>query len=108
MRIYASGVEKPSEKLVKDFGCSADPPQSKLCEVYARSDVWLRTSISNRFNLPAMEAMTCRTPVVSTRTGWPEEAIVSEVDCAVTEVDDVAWLAHYAQTILRLAQPQWY
>lgn len=107
MRIYTCRVEKSSDKLVKDFGCWADPPQSKMCEIYAMSDVWLRNSVSDRFNLPAMEATACRTPVVSTRTGRPEEVIVSEVDYAVTEVDAVVVLSHCAQTILRLAQPQW-
>ncbi len=67
-------VLPPSLSTGIDF--QHDPPQMALRDIYASCDVWLTASRSEGFNLPAMEAMACRTPVVSTRTGWPEESIV--------------------------------
>jgi len=49
-----------------------------------------------------MEAMTCRTPVVSARTGWPEEAIVRGYNGILVNVDDVNALADGVSQILRL------
>lgn len=45
------------------------PPQRKIPDLYAQCDVWVCASRSEGFGLPALEAMACRTPVVSTPTG---------------------------------------
>jgi len=107
LRVLAFGAEKPDHNNIKDIEYSEDPPQDKLREIYATSDVWLSTSRSEGFNLPAMEAMACRTPVVSTRTGWPEEAIVTGLNGALVEVDDSAAVAAQAESILKLNDAQW-
>lgn len=83
------------------------PAQEKLRELYARCDVWLTASRSEGFNLPAMEAMACRTPVVSTRTGWPEEAIVDGMNGVLVDVDDVDGLVRGASRILTLPDDEW-
>ena len=80
-----------------------DPPQSSLRDLYAACDVWLTASSSEGFNLPAMEAMACRTPVVATRTGWPAEAIVDGVNGACVGIDDVEALARETERLLRLS-----
>ncbi len=82
-------------------------PQDRLREIYASCDVWLCCSRTEGFNLMAMEAMACRTPVVSTRTGWPVEAIAGGVNGALADVDDVAGLAAAALRILQLDAPRW-
>jgi glycosyltransferase involved in cell wall biosynthesis len=51
--------------------------------------------------------MACRTPVVSTRTGWPIEAIVDGVNGALADVDDVAGLAAGVLGILQLDAARW-
>ncbi|HET7865639.1 MAG TPA: glycosyltransferase family 4 protein [Burkholderiaceae bacterium] len=51
------------------------PSVQELQTAYASCDVWLCPGRSEGFGLPAMEAMGCRTPVVSTRVGWPLDAI---------------------------------
>ncbi|MEP6506140.1 MAG: glycosyltransferase family 4 protein, partial [Betaproteobacteria bacterium] len=84
-----------------------EPAQETLRDIYASCDVWLSCSKAEGFNLMAMEAMACRTPVVSTRTGWPEEAIVAGVNGALAEVDDVQGLADAVIDILRLADADW-
>jgi len=83
------------------------PPQERLREIYASCDIWLSCSVSEGFNLTAMEAMACRTPVVSTRTGWPEEAVVAGVNGALADVNDVQGLADAVIHILRLPSEAW-
>jgi glycosyltransferase involved in cell wall biosynthesis len=51
------------------------------------------------FNLPAMEAMACRRPVVATRTTWPAEAVKSENGILV-DFDDRVGLARGAEWVL--------
>jgi len=84
-----------------------DPPQHTLRDLYAACDVWLTASSSEGFNLPAMEAMACRTPVVATRTGWPAEAIVAGFNGACVDVDDGATLVRETERILALPDAQW-
>jgi len=67
----------------------------------------MTASRTEGFNLPAMEAMACRTPVVSTRTGWPEEAIFDGVNGWCVDVDDVAGLVRGAENVLTLSDPDW-
>ncbi len=84
-----------------------DPAQDRLREIYAACDVWLSCSRAEGFNLTAMEAMGCGTPVVSTRTGWPEEAIRAGHNGALAEVDDVAGLSAAVLRVLALPELQW-
>jgi len=73
------GNEQPRDELPlgERAEFSYSPRQDDLRNFYASCDLWLTASRSEGFNLPAMEAMACRTPVVSTNTGWPSEAIKS-------------------------------
>ncbi len=105
LRVVAFGSAKPPRPLA-GVEFHAEPPQDRLRELYAECDVWLTASRTEGFNLPAMEAMACRTPVVSTRTGWPEEAIDGE-NGALVDVDDAPALAAAAQRLLALPDAAW-
>ena len=83
------------------------PTQDAIRELYASCDVWLTASRSEGFNLPALEAMACRAPVVATRTGWPLEAIVDGVNGFLVPIDDADALAERALHILQLAPTDW-
>ena len=83
------------------------PAQNRIRELYAQCDVWISSSRSEGFNLTAMEAMACRTPVVSTRTGWPEEAIKTHENGVLVEVDDAEGLATGAMWALSLSDAMW-
>lgn len=109
LKAIAFGSQPPSGRfpLADWVEFTLSPPQDALRDLYARCDVWLTGSRSEGFNLPAMEAMACRTPVVSTRTGWPEEAIATGRNGILAEVDDVAGLAQGAACILDLPEPAW-
>jgi len=83
------------------------PAQDKIRELYAQCDVWITASRTEGFNLPAMEAMACRTPIVSTKAGWPMESIISHENGILTDVDDVNALVDGAQWVLSLNQESW-
>ena len=109
LRILSFG-SRPADGLGElrdavEFRCQ--PPQEAIRELYASCDVWLTASRSEGFNLPALEAMACRTPVVSTRTGWPLEAIEDGVNGHLVPIDDADALAQRALQVLRLAPPDW-
>ncbi len=91
-----------SENLKLDARCVSFkllPTQSEIRELYSSCDVWLASTRSEGFNLTAMEAMACGTPVVSTKTGWPNEVINDYQNGVLADIDDlealtngVAWL----------------
>ena len=83
------------------------PPQDKIREIYAHCDVWVAASRSEGFNLPAMEAMACRTPIVSTRTGWPAEAIKNQFNGMLVDVDDVDAIVDAVKWVLTLPEDKW-
>ena len=107
VRAICFGIEQPPFPLPPFVTFKFDPPQHTLRDLYATCDVWLTASSSEGFNLPAMEAMACRTPVVATRTGWPAEAIVTGFNGACVDVDDGAALVREAERVLALPDAQW-
>lgn len=109
LHVICFGSQKPSgtHPLPVWVEFIHSPAQTAIKDIYARCDVWLTASRSEGFNLPAMEAMACRTPVVSTRTGWPAEAIIDGWNGMLAEVDDVSGLVHGLETILSLPDSNW-
>jgi glycosyltransferase involved in cell wall biosynthesis len=109
LRLVTFGNEIPKAPLAlpegSDFSCR--PEQDHIRNIYARCDVWATASRSEGFNLPAMEAMACRTPVVSTRTGWPEEAVKSGWNGVLVDVDDVSALASAVEWVLLQPDEAW-
>ena len=103
------GSEQPGAALkLPDFAeFFYSPPQHELRNLYAQCDVWLTASRSEGFNLPALEAMACRTPVVSTRAGWPAEVIETGRNGVLTPVDAVAALADGLEWTLGLSDDAW-
>jgi glycosyltransferase involved in cell wall biosynthesis len=107
LRVVCFGSQKPNIDLDRIAEFSFDPPQQSIKDIYASCDVWLAASRSEGFNLTAMEAMACRTPVVSTRVGWPEEALKAGVNGSLVDVDDAQGLADRAYEILSLDEQAW-
>jgi glycosyltransferase involved in cell wall biosynthesis len=104
---FGSHLPNPGLSLDPDIEFHLSPPQDRIRDLYAQCDVWLTASRSEGFNLPAMEAMACRTPVVSTRVGWPEEAIVTSQNGILADVDDVAGLTEGAAWVIGLTDAEW-
>ena len=107
LHVHCFGSEHPGEPLPDFVRFTFNPPQETLRDIYASCDVWLTASSTEGFNLPAMEAMACRTPVVSTRTGWPAEAIVNGVNGACVDVDDIEALASATEGLLLSSDDAW-
>jgi glycosyltransferase involved in cell wall biosynthesis len=109
LRVIAFGTYKPNKEVNFDSRIEFyfSPDQDKIRNLYAQCDVWLTSSRTEGFNLPAMEAMACRTPVVSTKAGWPEEAVVTGENGVLVNVDDVHALTQGAETILSLSENAW-
>lgn len=109
LRVVAFGSDEPSGVYVLPnyVELHVNPRQEALRGLYARCDVWLTTSRSEGFNLMAMEAMACRTPVVSTRTGWPAEAVRDGVNGYLVDIDDAAAAAQAAHKVLVLSDCEW-
>lgn len=109
LKLVAFGSQLPLAQLAIPEGTEYHhrPPQDQIRDIYARCDVWVAASRSEGFNLTAMEAMACRTPVVSTRTGWPEEAVKSEWNGVLVDVDDVSGLAGGIEWVLSQTDDAW-
>ncbi len=109
LRVVSFGTEHPRDQLPLGEAAkfSYSPPQDDIRNFYASCDLWLTASRSEGFNLPAMEAMACRTPVVSTNTGWPAEAIKSGWNGVLVDVGDVAALTEGAEWVLSRSEEAW-
>lgn len=104
---FGSEIPEASPELPAGTRFSYRPPQQEIRNIYARCDVWVTASRSEGFNLPAMEAMACRTPVVSTRTGWPEEAVKTGWNGVLVDIDDVEGLARGVEWVLSQTNDAW-
>jgi glycosyltransferase involved in cell wall biosynthesis len=109
LRIVCFGSEHPRRDSPIPEGAEfiLSPPQDQIRDIYARCDVWITASTSEGFNLPAMEAMACRTPLVATRIGWPEEAVKTGWNGVLVEVEDVSGLADGVEWVLRQSEENW-
>jgi glycosyltransferase involved in cell wall biosynthesis len=83
------------------------PPQDGIRRLYASCDVWLCASRREGFHLPALEAMACRCPVVSTRMGGPRDFVEEGVNGFLVDVDDAAALAERLLDTLRFEEDRW-
>jgi glycosyltransferase involved in cell wall biosynthesis len=109
LKLSLFGSQQPTENLplpqYADF--LYRPSQEDIRALYSRCDVWVTASRSEGFNLPAMEAMACATPVVSTRTGWPDEAIVSYRNGVLVDLEDIEGLAAGIEWVLSRSEQEW-
>lgn len=109
LRTISFGSERPTPEFPLPEGTEFffSPPQDQIRNLYARCDVWITASRSEGFNLPAIEAMACRTPVVATRTGWPEEAVETGRNGVLVDIDDPAGLARAVEWVLSRSDQDW-
>lgn len=76
-----------------------NPAQEQLGEIYRTSDLYVCGSYYESFCLPALEAMTCGCPVISTRNPGVLEYAVNGYNCMLTTIGDPNDLA---KTIIEL------
>lgn len=109
LRLVCFGSQHPRPDLPLPLGTQFffSPAQNRIRDIYAACDVWVTTSRTEGFNLPAMEAMACRAPVVSTRTGWPAEAIETARNGVLVDVGDVRGIENGIEWVLSLPDKDW-
>jgi glycosyltransferase involved in cell wall biosynthesis len=109
LRVISFGAERVSaqQPLPEWIEFHYRPTQEEITRLYASCDVWLCASRREGFHLPALEAMACRTPVVSTRMGGPADFVEDGVNGFLVEVEDAARLAERLLAILGLGEAQW-
>jgi glycosyltransferase involved in cell wall biosynthesis len=109
LRVVSFGAEQPTPELPLPQGAEFTllPHQDELRSLYGRCDAWVAASHTEGFNLPVMEAMACRTPAASTRTGWPEQAIVSGENGVLVDVGDAQGLANALGWLVTQPDDRW-
>jgi glycosyltransferase involved in cell wall biosynthesis len=103
LRVIAFSAERVAEHLpLPDWiEFRYRPPQEEIRRIYASCDVWLCASRREGFHLPALEAMACRCPVVSTRMGGPRDFIEQGVNGFLADVGDAPALSERVLEILQ-------
>jgi glycosyltransferase involved in cell wall biosynthesis len=109
LRVISFGQHAPTAALPlpADTRYTENPPQDTIRDLYAQCDLWLCSSRSEGFFLPALEAMACRCPVVSTRVGFPMDAIEDGKNGYLVDVDHQAALADRILRVMRLSDADW-
>lgn len=106
LRVVSFGATRPSRPLPAFFDHVVDPPQSAIPELYASMDVFAHGSRVEGFGLPILEAMACRTPVVSTPSGAAPELLAEGRGRLLEGVDSRA-MARELLGILRMPESEW-
>jgi glycosyltransferase involved in cell wall biosynthesis len=108
-RVVAFGIPPVDDRLPLPAGASyrRSPPQDQLRTIYERCDVWVSGSTFEGFNLPPLEAMACRCPIVSTRNGAMPDLIDDGVNGHLVDVGDLDALADRAARVLELPDDAW-
>lgn len=83
------------------------PEQRKIPDVYRSADCWLVSSTSEGFGMPGIEASACRTPVVSTRCGGPEDYVLDGQTGYLVDVGDARAMADRLVEIVTLDDARW-
>lgn len=109
LRVVAFGAEPvaPGVSLPDFVEYTQNPPQDSIRELYSQCDVLLCASRAEGFYLPALEAMACRCPVVSTRVGALFDLVDEGRNGFLCDVEDSECLADRLETVLSLSPGDW-
>jgi len=108
LRLVAFGTEAPSSELPLPANAEyvIQPDQDKIKDYYSKCDAWLLASRSESFGLPIIEAMACRTPVISTKVGAAPE-ILSGGTGILVRPEDPQEMAKAIESICQLPNSKW-
>ena len=109
LEIVAFGSEHQNRSLPLPAGAHFffEPGQDQIPHIYAQCDLWLTCSRTEGFNLPALEAMACGTPVVSTKAGWPADGVLDGINGKLADVDDVNGISRAVHWVLTKTEEEW-
>lgn len=108
LRLVAFGSQAPSPELPLPANAEyvIQPDQDKIKDYYSKCDAWLLASRSEGFGLPIIEAMACRTPVISTPAGAAPE-ILSGGTGLLVRPEDPQEMAKAIEYICQLPNAKW-
>jgi glycosyltransferase involved in cell wall biosynthesis len=104
---FGAPTAREGKELPEGTRYFRQPPQERLREIYAMCDGWLMPSHSEGFALPILEAMACRTPVISTRTGIAPDIIEEGRNGYLVNPGDVKGMADRIVRLLSQDQASW-
>lgn len=109
LRVVCFGhpTARPGRELPDNTVYFQTPPQERLREIYAMCDGWLMPSHSEGFALPVLEAMACRTPVISTRTGIGPDIIKDGINGYLVGTDDAEAMARRILDLVKQDASDW-
>ncbi|MEG4068381.1 glycosyltransferase family 4 protein [Microcoleus sp. Pol11C2] len=108
LRLVAFGTGAPSSELPLPANAEyvIQPDQDKIKDYYSKCDAWLLASRSEGFGLPIIEAMACRTPVISTPAGAAPE-ILSGGSGILVRPEDPEEMAKAIERICQMPNSKW-
>jgi glycosyltransferase involved in cell wall biosynthesis len=108
LQFVAFGNEDPADNLLLPHGTRfyRRPAQDKIRDIYGSCDAWLVGSRSEGFGLPILEAMACRTPVISTPVGAAPELVMGGGGVLV-DFEDVSGMAQRIVRYITMSPSQW-
>jgi glycosyltransferase involved in cell wall biosynthesis len=108
LRLVAFGTGAPSSELPLPANTEyvIQPDQDKIKDYYSKCDAWLLASRSEGDCLPIIEAMACRTPVISTPVGAAPE-ILSGGTGILVRAEDPEEMAKAIESICQLPNSKW-
>lgn len=109
LKLIAFGTKAPTNAYPLPPGSEFHllPKQDALRDLYSKCDVWLCGSRAEGFHLPPLEAMACRTPVVSTRVGGATETVTDGVNGYLAPVEDADALGQRLVELLEKPPEVW-
>lgn len=108
LRVLCFGTQNPDLIILPQYiEFIFNPAQTEIKKIYSQCDVWLCCSTMEGFGLTVLEAMACRTPVITTKCGGPEELVTEGVNGYLCKVNDVESLAIATQKLLNSNYISW-
>lgn len=109
LRALTFGTEPPKDAfpLPPWIEFLHSPAHDRLRETYARCDAFLMASREEGFGMTVTEAMACRCPIVSSRTGCAPDLIRGGVNGHLCGVGDVPAMANALHGILTQPAADW-
>jgi glycosyltransferase involved in cell wall biosynthesis len=107
LRVVAFGAQAPTAGSLPSFVAHThDPAQADIPGLYASADVFAHGSRVEGFGLPILEAMACRTPVVSTPSGAAPELLAEDRGRMISAADP-SEMARALVDVLRMPDADW-
>jgi len=107
LRVVCFGTQAPTRGSLPSFvEHHRDPPQDEIPRLYASADVFAHGSRVEGFGLPILEAMACRTPVVSTPSGAAPE-LLRDGRGRMIAASDPSAMARALEDVLRAPDAEW-